>query len=102
MAGQNKVTTDHQVIRQWAEARGGRPVKVDGSIQARDSGGLRIDFVGTGQGNEALREISWNEFFAVFDAKKLAFVYQDNTEAGQISRFCKIVSRDKIAQAVIE
>lgn len=52
---------------------------------------LRIDFPGF-SGDDALAEISWDEFFRAFDANGLAFVYQDDPE----SRFGKLVDRESI------
>jgi hypothetical protein len=83
-----RATTDHDTIRRWAEARGGRPARVKGT----DPGGvLRIDF---GEPEDTLEEISWDEFFRVFDDRGLAFLHQDRTEDGDMSRFSKLVSRD--------
>jgi hypothetical protein len=80
-------TTDHDVIRKWVEARGGHPARVKG----RGPGGiLRIDF---GEPEESLEEISWDEFFKVFDDNDLAFLHQDKTHDGKTSRFCKFVER---------
>lgn len=39
---------------------------------------LRID---CGAPEETLEEISWDEFFQIFDENELAFPYQDRTEA---------------------
>lgn len=38
--------------------------------------------------------IGWDEFFAKFEEKKLAFLDQDRTKDGGVSRFFKLVSRD--------
>jgi hypothetical protein len=82
-------TTDHDTIRKWAEARGGRPARVSGT---GDEGGiLRIDFQ---EPDERLEEIDWETFFAVFEDRKLAFLFQDKTAGGKTSRFNKFVSRD--------
>jgi hypothetical protein len=51
---------------------------------------LRIDF---GPKEPALEEIEWDEFFSKFDSAKLAFLYQDRTKDGKVSRFHKFVSR---------
>jgi hypothetical protein len=88
----SKRTTDHDVIRQWAEARKGHPATVKGTGRG-EPGVLRIDFPGY-RGQQTLREISWDEFFQRFDEKELAFLYQDKTASGKPSRFCKLVSRD--------
>ncbi len=94
MAGESQVTTNHDEIRQWVEARGGKPAAVKGTGDAEDPGLLRIDFPGVGR-EESLEEISWDEFFEKFEEKKLAFLYQEETKSGQESRFFKFVSRDR-------
>ena len=93
MAGSSETTTDHEVIRKWAEARGGRPVTVRRTGDAEEPGVLRIDFPG-GRGSESLEEISWEAWFEKFDEKELAFLYQDKTKNGEESRFFKLVSRE--------
>lgn len=80
-------TTDHSVIRKWAEDRDGHPAKVSTS---GDGGILRIDF---GEAEEQLEEIGWDEFFRIFDENNLAFLHQNSTESGGISRFNKFVER---------
>lgn len=80
-------TTNHDEIRQWAEDRGGRPATV--RTRGRKGGILRIDF---GEPEENLEEISWDEFFRIFEDSQLAFLHQDEIE-GEESRFSKFVSR---------
>jgi len=88
---QAKVTTDHDGIRKWAEARGGRPAAV-GSTQSKDSAGIiRIEFPGAPNAkDDNLEEISWDEFFKQFEESKLALIYEED------SRFNKIVGRDTV------
>jgi len=81
-------TTDHEVIRNWAEARGGKPARVKGT--GKDGGILRIEFDAP---EEGLEEISWNDFFRIFEENELAFLHQDLTEDGGTSRFNKLVDR---------
>jgi hypothetical protein len=88
-----KTTTDHDEIRKWVEARGGRPATVKSTASGGEPGLLRIDFPG-GSGDESLEPISWDDFFAKFDEKGLAFLHQDQTSGGEESRFCKFVSRE--------
>ena len=83
-------TVDHDEIRTWAEDRGGRPSLVGSTRGAEGEGVLRIDF---GMGEENLEEVSWDEFFRIFDENDLAFVYQDMTPEGEVSYFCKFVAR---------
>lgn len=93
MAGKPMITTDHDVIRKWVEARGGRPTRAAGTGGENDPGMLRIDFPGY-RGAKALEPISWDEFFRKFDEKNLAFLYQDTTAQGKESRFFKFISRE--------
>jgi hypothetical protein len=93
MAGESKMTTNHDEIRKWAEARGGKPATVKSTASKDDVGLLRIDFPGY-KGEGTLEEITWDEFFKKFDEKKLAFLYQDKTSSGEESRFFKFVSRE--------
>jgi hypothetical protein len=85
-----KTTTNHEIIRQWAEERGGVPATVSGTGNKNESGILRLDFEPR---DEGLDEISWEEFFAKFEKEKLAFLYQEETSEGAESRFHKFVQR---------
>jgi uncharacterized membrane protein YagU involved in acid resistance len=98
MSSDAQLTTDHETIRRWAEARGGRPAMVRGTGAAGEPGVLRIDFA-EGQPDENLEPISWDEWFRKFEDARLAFLYQDTTARGQGSRFCKLVSRESAAQS---
>ncbi len=73
-----KYTRDHQLIRSWAEERGGRPARV------RGAGVLRIAFGPLAPNWEPL---DWQTFFAAFDESKLAFLYEESPG----SRICKLV-----------
>ena len=84
----SSTTTDHAKIREWAQARDGRP----SVIRTQGKGGiLRIDF---GEQEDDFEEISWDEFFGIFDESNLAFLYQDETKDGKTSRFNKFVERE--------
>ncbi|HEX3431282.1 MAG TPA: hypothetical protein VHT03_10380 [Rhizomicrobium sp.] len=87
---QAKVTTDHDTIKSWAEKRGGHPATVKKTEQKHEPGLLRIEF---DSDEQALEDISWDEFFEKFDEKDLAFLYQDKTASGKTSRFHKFISR---------
>jgi hypothetical protein len=92
---QSLITTDHGIIRKWAEARGGKPAHVKSTGKKGDVGILRIDFPGySGQGS--LEEISWDEFFEKFDESELALVYQEETASGERSNFNKLISRNSL------
>ena len=92
---QAKVTTDHDEIRKWAEARGGRPAAVRKTHSKDNVGIIRIEFPDAPNANdEALEEISWEEFFEKFEDSKLALLYQEETAKGELSNFNKLVGRE--------
>lgn len=89
-----KRTTDHDTIKKWAEERGGRPAHVKTTGSGDDPGLLWIDFPGySGQGT--LEDMDWKDWFRAFDENQLAFLYQDETSDGSLSRFSKLVARDE-------
>jgi len=85
-----RVTTDHAEIRRWAEKRGGHPATVKATSADSQAGILRLDF---DPKDEGLKGVSWDEFFRKFDEEKLAFLHQDKTADGKMSRFHKFVDR---------
>ena len=87
-----RTTTDHDTIRKWTEARGGRPASVKATHKGEETGILRIDFPGRGD-DDTLAAISWDEFFDKFERERLAFLYQDELKDGATSRFFKFVQR---------
>jgi hypothetical protein len=89
---ESKITADHDTIKKWVEERGGIPSVVKGTGEKEKVGILRIDFPPVGT-KPNLQHISWEEFFQTFEEKNLAFLYQDKTREGEISRFNKFVSR---------
>jgi hypothetical protein len=90
MAGESKITTDHETIKRWAEERGGQPARIRGTGDG--SGGLlRLKFTD----DPDLEQISWNDFFEEFEKNNLAFLYQDETADGRTSRFFKFIDRSQ-------
>ncbi|MGW5669939.1 hypothetical protein [Micromonospora sp. NPDC003776] len=92
--GRSLVTTDHDVIRQWAEARKGVPTTVDGTEHDGHPGVLRFDFPANGRADR-LREISWEEWFRTFDERRLNFIYQEQRSDGKQSNFFRLESPDR-------
>lgn len=90
MAASSEKITDHKKIRKWIEERQGRPAIVKSS-ENQEGGILRVDFQ---EPDESLQEVSWEEFFEIFEERKLAFLHQDTTAGGKKSRFNKFVERD--------
>jgi hypothetical protein len=85
----SETTTDHDTIREWAEAKGGKPAAVKRTHTDGDVGIIRIMFPDAPNSeHDALTEISWDEFFDEFEDRELALVYE------QDSMFSKIVGRD--------
>lgn len=93
MTGQSLTTTDHATIREWVEARGGKPSTVR-ETSADGPGVLRIDFEGE-RSDDGLATVSWDDFFDKFDREKLMFLYQETTASGATSRFYKFIDRDQ-------
>jgi hypothetical protein len=93
MAAESQTTTDHEAIRSWADARGGRPARVHGTRGGADPGLIRIMFRDVPQAkDENLEEISWDDWFGAFDENGLALVYHEETADGEQSRFNKLVA----------
>ena len=88
---ESKTATDLKEIQQWAEKRGGKPAKVKGVGKGEGDGLIRIDFPGY-SGEDSLEEISWEEWYKIFQERDLAFLYQDKTSDGKESRFFKLVN----------
>ena len=89
----SQTTTDHGEIRRWVDERGGHPARVKGTNKGKTAGVLRIDYPGY-SGKDSLEEISWEEFFDGFEKNELAFLYQEETKDGELSRFSKLVDRN--------
>jgi len=90
--GRSLATTHHQVIKEWAEARGATPATVEGTEHGDHLGVLRFDFA---EGSDNLRHVSWAEWFDTFDARKLNFIYQEERSDGRQSNFFRLESRDR-------
>jgi hypothetical protein len=92
MASETRTTTDHDEIRSWVEAHGGKPARVRGTESGEGVGVLTIDFPG-GAGEDTLEHISWDEWFRTFEDNDLAFLHQPQKASGEDSTFFKLVKR---------
>ncbi len=92
-AGRSLVTTDHEVIRRWAEERKAVPATVDGTGPGDTLGVLRFDF--PGYGGETLRHVDWSEWLETFDKRRLNFIYQQTLSTGKPSNFFQLESPDR-------
>ena len=65
-----QITTDHDQIRKWAEARGGKPAAIKATHRGKDPGIIRLIFPSAPNADdESIEEISWDEFFRKFAAR---------------------------------
>lgn len=87
--GRTLVTTNHDVIREWAQERDAQPATVEGSEHDGRAGVLRFDFPWGGRQGR-LRPISWEEWFRVFDTRGLNFLYQESFTNGRPSNFFRL------------
>ncbi|WP_090940578.1 hypothetical protein [Nonomuraea jiangxiensis] len=87
--GRSLVTTNHDVIRRWAEERDATPATVEGTEHGDHLGVLRLDFPGYGGGGK-LRQVSWEEWFDTFDKRGLNFIYQESKSDGTPSNFFRL------------
>ena len=90
--GRSLATTHHEVIRQWAEERGGTPATVEGTEHGDHLGVLRIDF---GRDDSNLRRVSWEEWFKTFDGRRLNFIYQEQRTDGTQSNFFRLENPER-------
>lgn len=92
MATKAVTTTNHDEIRGWIESHGGDPAIVEATKNGA-SGVLRVDFHST-QSQGSLKDVSWDEFFDIFEKNHLAFIYQE-PKSGKDSRFFKFIERQE-------
>jgi hypothetical protein len=90
--GRTLVTTDHEVIRHWAEERNALPATVEGTGHGNRLGVLTFDFGGN---TDRLRHVSWEEWFKTFDERRLNFIYQEERKDGKPSNFFRLESPDR-------
>jgi hypothetical protein len=84
-----ETTTDHDIIRKWAESKGGKPAAVDRTHSDKDVGLIRIMFPDAPNSHhDNLVEITWEEFFKEFDERNLALLFEEG------SLFNKLIGRD--------
>ncbi len=89
MEGEIKATTNHELIRSWAENRGGKPAKAPPG-EEENINLLRIKF---SDEEKDFKETSWEEFLYIFEDKDLIFLYQDELEEVKNNHFHKFAPR---------
>ena len=85
--GQTLATRNHDVIKAWADERGGKPATTtkDGPPRV-----LRLDF--PGYGGSSLRKIGWEDWFGTFDNRGVTFIYQEHLRDGRESNFFRLTN----------
>ncbi|MCO6490704.1 MAG: hypothetical protein J5I98_19970 [Phaeodactylibacter sp.] len=82
-------TVDHEDIQSWAEARRARPVRLKRFENERV--GDRIKFRFPGDEYPDAEDLSWDEFFDIFDRERLEFLFEDiadeAVESGNLYQF---------------
>lgn len=73
-------TTDPNEIRRWAQSQDAAPAEIIPYVFNSEPAVLRFMFGGTPSARE-LKPISWDNFFAHFQAMGLAFVYEVDESA---------------------
>lgn len=95
------VTQNHDEIRTWIMNNNGIPALVgDPSVEGAPVG-LRIDFPGAGDesllgDSQQKPDIGWDEFFRIFDEKRLAFVYYRDPTVEDKTLLYRFVPRDTL------
>jgi hypothetical protein len=69
-----RATTDHAEIRRWMESLRARPAVIEAGASGEPDI-IRVHVPGSSGKN--VHDVSWDEFFARFEAGKLALVYQE-------------------------
>lgn len=89
-----RTTSNHEETRTWVEQRGGRPATLRGTRRGHDAADLlRFDFPGR-SGQDALERISWEEWFAMFDAEGLRLLHQTDPAHGADRTFFEVIAPD--------
>ncbi|MFP5405911.1 MAG: hemerythrin domain-containing protein [Gammaproteobacteria bacterium] len=89
--GQTLATRSGEVIRAWAEARGGRPATTPGGDVERPRV-LRFDFPDY---DKDLQPVSWEAWLGTFEERELVFLYQETMKAGNQSNFFRLDSPER-------
>ncbi len=93
-------TTDHKEIKKWAIENSARPAIIDHPQARGDMVGIRLDFPGKkdeellSEANQT-RDISWDEFFRIFEEEKLLFFYTNEKPSNDPRDWYRFEKRDQ-------
>jgi hypothetical protein len=82
------VTRSHEVIRKWADQRCAEPAIGKGVSRDEDSQVLRFRF--ESGGSRVLKEVPWEEWFEIFDLRRLVFIFREDHQVGASNRFFRL------------
>jgi hypothetical protein len=85
-------TTSHDVICRWARERNAQP-----AMLVREDCGVRSrlpDLAFTGDREDGLRRVGWNEWFDAFAASHLTFFYRTHRDDGVPSVYFRIADAE--------
>ncbi|WP_407937852.1 hypothetical protein [Micromonospora viridifaciens] len=89
--GRSLVTANHEVIQRWARDRGAKPATIAGTEREGRPGVLTFNIPGWRESSR-IREITWEEWFRTFDARRLNLIYQEQLRDGRQSNFFRTES----------
>lgn len=90
-------TIEHRVVREWAEKRGLVPTTIRGTWGSDLPTPLQLTEP-EADADPARIELTWDQFFEIFEDRQLAFTYQDDDVSGVPSQYYKFERRG-MAQA---
>ncbi|MFG2163640.1 hypothetical protein [Micromonospora chersina] len=80
------MTTNHEVIQRWAQARNAKPATIAGTERGDRPGVLTFNIPGYRESSR-IREVSWDDWFRTFDSRGLNLIYQEQMRDGRQSNF---------------
>ena len=98
-----KTTTDREVIKDWVVKHGGLPAMIGEGKDAT----VRVDFPGREDERDLSKmrkskEVSFDEFFKIFDKKKLAFVYYPKDHIDEEALSYRFIKRENVDELEAE
>ena len=85
------ITIDHNIIREWAINHNGSPAVFphQNALQKNLAIGFADDL------SKDMQAVSWDEWFRIFEDRKLAFIYKKRSGRTEMHPFYELVSRQE-------
>lgn len=87
------LTRDPDLIRQWAEERGGKPYTVSPTRSEEHPGLIGLAFPDS-PNEDHMEEISWGLWFSKFLENDLVLLYQEESDDGRPSHFNRLLEAE--------